>query len=146
MRRLVALVLFPITLAACLQVLGEYTLNPDDDGSGAGHPTASCHEDSDCANGDGCDKGGRCRRRCVQDSDCPAWSHCFSSTHLCSMFPGEPCAEDSSSDSTCGHLCLKVDQKAQPTSSYCAISCISTDGQCPAGFVCSKYDCYKVSQ
>ncbi len=144
MDRLLWLVLAAGALGACLQLVGDYTVNPNDDGSGAGHPTASCHDDGDCSNGDGCDHGGRCRKRCVTNGECPGgWSHCNSSTHLCSMFPGEPC--DSDYDSTCGQSCLKVDSKAQPVAPYCSADCIITDGVCPPGFVCTKYDCYKIA-
>lgn len=81
-----------------------------------------------------------CRDRCVEDSDCPAFTSC-SYTNLCTNPAGWPCDDLLDCDDFFSS-CLMVRAEADPTDGYCAPYC-GKDDACPKGFTCVGDQCHK---
>lgn len=130
-----SLALVAVLATGCLQVLGDFEVEPLPPG------VTKCDVDEDCSSLERVCYGGNCARVCGDGNPCPSGSEC--SGRSCSYPVGTPCKSNS-----CGSpagQCVRNDpggRRIDPP--YCTVKCgNSGDLACPAGFSCTSGECYK---
>lgn len=123
-----------VLATGCLQVLGDFELEPLPPG------VTRCDLDEDCGGEQVC-YGGNCSKACGVGNPCPEGSVCSGGS--CSYPVGTPCKSNSCGGP--GGQCARNDPGGRTLDPpYCTVRCgDSDDPRCPSGFACLTGECYK---
>lgn len=123
-----ALAAVAVAATGCLQVLGDFEIEPLPPG------VSKCEVDKDCGAENAC-YAGTCTKACGTGNPCPAYRVC--SIGYCSLPVGTPCKSNN-----CGSgICADRDYGGRPVDPYCTFSCVSDKSSCPPGYACTDSEC-----